>query len=199
MSEDRDLKERLDFAVRIAREAAALMLRYYQSSELAVERKADETPVTRADREAEELLWRRLESACSDDSVVGEEFGAKSGPSEYTWYLDPVDGTQSFARGVPLFGTMVGVARVREAVRESVVRGVEHNPCRFERRRTQNHNRALDLPAVARLPIEVEHPVAEASIIGRNMPHHGVGNEREPAGLLGGGQGAHGTAEVRAR
>jgi histidinol phosphatase-like enzyme (inositol monophosphatase family) len=104
-----ELQERLDLAVAIAREAGDLTMRYFRVSDLVVDRKADNSPVTRADREAEELMCERLASACPDDAIVGEEFGSREGSSGFTWYLDPIDGTHSFVHGVPLFGNMLGL------------------------------------------------------------------------------------------
>ena len=67
--------------------------------------------MTRADKEAEELLRERIEAACPSDAIVGEEYDDKQGTSGFKWYLDPIDGTESFVRGVPLFGTMVALER----------------------------------------------------------------------------------------
>lgn len=110
------LSDRLDFALCAAREASALILRYYQSAGLAVERKGDLSPVTAADRGAEELLRALIERDFPQDAVLGEEFGERSGTSGYRWIVDPVDGTQSFVRGVPLFGTLIGLERNEQPV-----------------------------------------------------------------------------------
>lgn len=104
-----ELDERLELAVAIALEASAIPRRLFQSDELVVDQKSDDSPVTRADREAEELLRERIEAACPNDAIVGEEFPAKDGTTGFKWYLDPIDGTVSFIRGVPLFGTMVAL------------------------------------------------------------------------------------------
>ena len=77
--------------------------------------------MTRADKEAEELLRGHIAREFPDDGIVGEEFGVQDGSSEYTWYLDPIDGTQSFIRGIPLFGTMVGLEAGGEAVAGVIV------------------------------------------------------------------------------
>jgi histidinol phosphatase-like enzyme (inositol monophosphatase family) len=74
-----------------------------------IERKADQTFVTTADREAESLLRSRILAAFPEDSIVGEEFGSQKGANHWTWYLDPIDGTQAFVHGVPLFGTLIGI------------------------------------------------------------------------------------------
>ncbi|MDX1963646.1 MAG: histidinol-phosphatase [Pirellulales bacterium] len=104
-----DIASRLEFARDIAREAGALTLRYFQNPGLAVERKADASPVTVADREAELLLRSRIEAQFPRDGILGEEFPERPGTSGFRWVLDPIDGTKSFIHGVPLYGTMVAV------------------------------------------------------------------------------------------
>jgi len=105
------MKERLELAVEIARAAGKVTLEHFARPGLEVERKADASPVTVADREAERLLRRRIESAFPDDAILGEEFPETEGDSGFRWILDPIDGTRSFVRGVPLYGTLVGVER----------------------------------------------------------------------------------------
>jgi histidinol-phosphatase len=116
-----ELQDRLEAAVAIAREAAFHAVSYFQATDLAVDIKADESPVTKADKEAEELMRRRLDESCSADAIVGEEFGDTPGTSGYTWYLDPIDGTKAFIRGVPLFGTMLGLEHAGRAVAGVIV------------------------------------------------------------------------------
>src|SRR5688572_16024185 len=93
--------DRLQFAVEIARAAGDLTLRYFRRADLQVERKADESPVTIADRSAEELLSERITAQFPDDAILGEELGSRDGTSGYQWVLDPIDGTKSFIHGVP--------------------------------------------------------------------------------------------------
>ena len=76
---------------------------------MTVELKSDDSPVTVADREAEQLLREAITDSFPEDGIVGEEFDDKSGTSPYRWILDPIDGTKSFVHGVPLFGTMIAV------------------------------------------------------------------------------------------
>lgn len=111
-----EISTRLEFALQAAREASELILGYYQSADLQVERKRDASPVTAADRGAEELIRARLEAAFPQDGVLGEEFGERPSSSGYRWILDPVDGTKSFMHGVPLFGTLIGVEYEGEMV-----------------------------------------------------------------------------------
>lgn len=115
-----ELRDRLDTAIVLALEAADSTLAYFQS-DLLVEHKSDGSPVTVADRAAEELLRQGLARACPDDTVIGEEFGETVGTSGYAWFLDPIDGTQSFIRGVPLYGTMIGIERESETVAGVIV------------------------------------------------------------------------------
>lgn len=103
--------QRLRAATEMAQEAGELILRYYQHPELAVEAKADDSPVTIADREAEKLLRERITARFPDDAILGEEFGEHPGTNGWRWILDPVDGTKSFVHGVPLFGTLIGIEK----------------------------------------------------------------------------------------
>lgn len=103
------IQSRLEAAVRWAREAGDLTLTYYRRRDLAIEFKADASPVTAADRAAEQLLRSRIREFFPHDSVLGEEYGAMVGTSGYQWVLDPIDGTKSFVHGVPLYTTLVAV------------------------------------------------------------------------------------------
>jgi histidinol phosphatase-like enzyme (inositol monophosphatase family) len=105
---DAPIADRLQAAVEFAQEAGRLTLQYF-ARPIAVERKSDDSPVTIADRQAEQLLRQRIAEAFPDDGIIGEEFGEQPGTSPYSWVLDPIDGTKSFICGVPLFGTMVGM------------------------------------------------------------------------------------------
>jgi histidinol phosphatase-like enzyme (inositol monophosphatase family) len=108
------MKDDLDDLLSIARQAAAIagevIMPLYESA-LAVELKADHTPVTVADRRAEEQIRGFLERECPGHGIVGEELGEKAGDGRYRWVLDPIDGTKSFIHHVPLFGTLVALER----------------------------------------------------------------------------------------
>lgn len=118
-----ELAARLQLAVAAARKAGDLTLTFFQRDDLGVEIKADDSPVTVADRGAEQLLRREIAAAFPSDGILGEEFGEQAGTSGYRWILDPIDGTKSFISGVPLYGTLIGV----EHQGRSVV-GVIHIP-----------------------------------------------------------------------
>ena len=118
-----NLKHRLDVAIQAAWEAGKLTLRYFQT-QLCVEVKGDKTPVTIADKESEDLLFRILLGEFPQDSFLGEERGERSGSSGFRWIIDPIDGTKSFIQGVPLFGVMVAL----EDPRGTAVLGVVNVP-----------------------------------------------------------------------
>ncbi len=107
---------RLELAKKIAREAGELTLQYFCRPDLVVDRKGDKSPVTVADRGAEELLRRRIEETFPEDAILGEEFPNKAGTSGYRWILDPIDGTKSFIHGVPIYSTLIGVEKEGESL-----------------------------------------------------------------------------------
>jgi len=102
---------RLETALAAVRLAAAETLRWFDRSDLAVEEKPDRSPVTQADRAAEGILRRELLGRFPHDAFLGEESGTTPGTSGYEWVVDPIDGTKSFIRGVPLYATLVGCRR----------------------------------------------------------------------------------------
>ena len=101
MANDTDLGARLELAQQAARQAGRLVMGYFDA-QVAVERKADNSPVTVADREAERLLRELIQQRFPEDAILGEEHGTRAGDSGYRWILDPIDGTKSFIAGVPL-------------------------------------------------------------------------------------------------
>ncbi len=110
------LDGRLAAAVELAKLAGNSTLEHFQSATLAVERKGDQSPVTIADRNAEQLIRAELSERFPDDAILGEEFGAQSGSTDYQWIVDPIDGTKSFISGVPLYSTLVGVVQGRKCL-----------------------------------------------------------------------------------
>ncbi len=106
-----ELTDRFELARAAAQQAGRLTLGYFQRDDLAVEEKSDASPVTIADRQAEHLLRAEIARRFPHDAILGEELGEQPGTSGFRWILDPIDGTKSFIRGVPLYGTLVGVER----------------------------------------------------------------------------------------
>lgn len=100
--------ERYRRALDAARDAGRLALSYFDNN-VTVEWKENDTPVTVADRKAEDLLRSRLLGLFAQDGFLGEESGKVAGTSGFRWIIDPIDGTRSFVRGIPLWGTLVGL------------------------------------------------------------------------------------------
>jgi histidinol phosphatase-like enzyme (inositol monophosphatase family) len=111
------MHQRLEHARIIAHQAGELTLRYfYDADKLTVEKKTDESPVTIADRESEQLLRQRIAERFPDDAIVGEEFPNTEGTSGFRWFLDPIDGTKSFIHGVPLYSVLIGLEKEGQCV-----------------------------------------------------------------------------------
>jgi histidinol-phosphatase len=99
----------LTLALALADQADALTMARFGALDLRVETKPDLTPVTDADRGAEESLRATLAEARPDDSVFGEEFGGTTTLTGRQWVLDPIDGTKNFVRGVPVWCTLIAL------------------------------------------------------------------------------------------
>jgi inositol-phosphate phosphatase / L-galactose 1-phosphate phosphatase / histidinol-phosphatase len=99
----------LAFVHRLADAAGEVVRRHYRTPIL-VEHKADDSPVTVADREAEATLRALIRAEYPEHGIEGEELGAERADAEFVWCLDPIDGTKSFITGRPLFGTLIGLA-----------------------------------------------------------------------------------------
>src|ERR1043165_6404871 len=106
-----ELKALLDFAAALARHAGEITTHYFKGLFVA-ERKADNSFVTTADREAENYLRTQIEDAFPEDAILGEEGGEKPGRSNRRWILDPIDGTFSFVHGVPLYAVLIGLEKI---------------------------------------------------------------------------------------
>ena len=101
-------REYLDFASDAAFQAGQLSLAHFQTG-VSVDRKSDSSPVTVADRGGEELIRRLIGERFPDHGVYGEEMGESANDSSHRWIIDPIDGTQSFVRGVPLYGVLLAL------------------------------------------------------------------------------------------
>lgn len=112
----------LDFAADAAFQAGRVTLGYFQTG-VGVEQKDDGSPVTRADREAERLIRQLIGARFPDHAIVGEELGEPDRDRSHRWIVDPIDGTHSFVRGVPLYGVLIALAIANEPVV-----GVAHFP-----------------------------------------------------------------------
>jgi histidinol phosphatase-like enzyme (inositol monophosphatase family) len=105
----------LEFAVEVAWRAGRMALAHYQTG-IAAETKPDASPVTAADRAAEQRARELIAAKFPNDGIVGEEFGITRGDAARRWILDPIDGTRTFVRGVPFFGCLLALEERDEAV-----------------------------------------------------------------------------------
>jgi myo-inositol-1(or 4)-monophosphatase len=106
-------EELVSFACRLADAAAEVILPHFRS-QLAVENKggaAGFDPVTVADRDAEAAMRALITREYPEHGILGEEHGTRSGSSEWTWVLDPIDGTRGFMTGLPTWGTLIGLQK----------------------------------------------------------------------------------------
>jgi inositol-phosphate phosphatase/L-galactose 1-phosphate phosphatase/histidinol-phosphatase len=102
-------------AHRLADRAGEIQRRYFRTP-VSVETKADASPVTIADREAEAAMRELILATYPDHGILGEEHGPEALDAEFVWVLDPIDGTKSFITGRPLFGTLIGLAHAGRPV-----------------------------------------------------------------------------------
>jgi histidinol phosphatase-like enzyme (inositol monophosphatase family) len=115
MNQDIPYRDLLDFAVSVAWQAGKVTLEYFHTK-LTTEIKPDESPVTIADRRTEQTIRELIATKFPDHSIVGEEYGEQTGIAQYRWIIDPIDGTQSFIRGVPFYGVLIGIEHYDETV-----------------------------------------------------------------------------------
>ena len=114
-------------AERLADAAGPVIARHFRTR-VDVDDKDDASPVTIADRQAEERMRAILEAEVPDHGILGEEYGTVRGDAEWVWVLDPVDGTRAFITGLPIFGTLIGLCH-----RGRPVLGIIDQPILHER------------------------------------------------------------------
>jgi len=116
----------LETAERIAREAGAVLLHHFHQG-IAFDMKGDFDLVTAADKASEKLIVDRLTARFPEHGIIAEEGGGHSSPSEYRWYVDPLDGTTNFAHGYPMFNVTLALQRGDE-----MIAGVIYDPLHDE-------------------------------------------------------------------
>lgn len=103
----------LDAARNALRESEKVILKHFDTG-VAVQTKADQSPVTIADQEAERIIRSVIHDAFPEHGFLGEETGASDTDSEYVWIVDPIDGTRNYSRGIPLYGTLIALMQKGE-------------------------------------------------------------------------------------
>jgi histidinol phosphatase-like enzyme (inositol monophosphatase family) len=102
------MRELIDLAEALADAAGGVVRRYFQTG-IEADDKADQSPVTLADREAESVMRALIAARAPEHGIIGEEHGRENAGAEHVWVLDPIDGTKAFLTGKPLFGTLIGL------------------------------------------------------------------------------------------
>ena len=117
-----------NIALRAARKAGDFMLRAMdRPEEFDIETKAPNDFVSNIDKTAEAIIVDQIRETYPDHAIIGEEFGAKSGNSEFTWIIDPLDGTLNFLQGIPHFAISIGIMKGRHHEH-----GIIYDPVRGE-------------------------------------------------------------------
>lgn len=109
------MEELKSFCRMLAVESGKIISSYFRS-EINIERKKDSSPVTIADKKAEELMRELIMKHFPDHGIIGEEFGTHNENAEYKWILDPIDGTKSFITGALTFGTLIALTKNNKPV-----------------------------------------------------------------------------------
>lgn len=112
----RSRAQRIRLGMEMAEVAGRTSREYFEARHLVVKEKADGSPVTEADRDIERRLREMVAAEFSRDAFLGEEFPDSDGDSEYRWIIDPIDGTRSFIRGVPLYANLIALQEDDEVV-----------------------------------------------------------------------------------
>ena len=174
----------LQFAIELAEQAGQSTLNYFSSKSLQVFTKRDATPVTEADRKAEELIRDAITSRYPQDGVLGEEFEERPSGNNRRWIIDPIDGTKAFIHGVPLYGVMIALE-----IQGTVQLGVVHFPALGELYHAERGGGAF----LNGLPIRVSSisDVRDATVLFtekeyllEQLSHHPVDQLRHDAGLV---------------
>src|SRR5271170_1210574 len=104
-----DLEPYRAFVIELAERSGEFIRPHFGDAGSRVETKSDQSPVTEADRGAEQLMRRLIEKKFPGHGIIGEEFGSENPDAEFVWVLDPIDGTKAFITACPLFGTLIAL------------------------------------------------------------------------------------------
>jgi histidinol-phosphatase len=163
------LKELLATALQAAKSARELILSYY-NGEFDIEIKADQTPVTVADRGAEQVIRETINNAYPDHGIFGEEYGAESKDTEHLWLVDPIDGTKSFVKRYGMFSTQIALMHMGE-----LVLGVSCAPAMNELVWATRGGGAFD--AEGQLHVSAVENISQASISTGNIQSLAAGKQ----------------------
>ena len=146
-----DLTPHRAFLTELAMQSGDFIRPFFASPSLVVETKSDATPVTLADRGAEELMRRLIREKYPTHGIVGEEYGSERTDAEWVWVLDPVDGTKAFAAACPLFGTLIALQHRGQPLLGAIHQPVLHQLVIGDGRTTTLNGRPVRTRATRRL------------------------------------------------
>lgn len=156
-----DLTPYRTFLNELAARSGEFIRPYFGNPDLVVETKSDATPVTLADRGAEELMRRMIAARFPDHGVLGEELGSDRPDAEFVWVLDPIDGTKSFASACPLFGTLIALVHRGQPVLGAIHQPILRQLVVGDGRTTELNGRPVRVRPMARLE--------EATVLSTNL------------------------------
>ncbi len=135
----------LPFVQTLANKSAKVIEPYFANPEVEIELKADESPVTQADRTAEKVMRDHITKHYPKHGIIGEEFGEENPDAEFVWVLDPIDGTKSFATGCPLFGTLIALLHEGQPIAGAINQPLLKQFCYGDNRKTLLNGRPVQM------------------------------------------------------
>lgn len=153
----------LPFVQKLAEKSAAVIMPYFGNDNMEVELKADDTPVTQADRQAERIMRDLINREYPSHGIIGEEYGEENPDAEFVWVIDPIDGTRSFASGCPLFGTLICLLQGGEPVLGAIHQPITQQFCYGDGIRTTCNGKPVQMRPVTQL--------REASLLTTDIKH----------------------------
>ena len=140
-----------NFIKALSQRSAEIIRPWYFNPDLQIDTKSDDSPVTIADRRAEELMREMIGKAYPHHGIIGEEFGSQNEDAEFVWVLDPIDGTKSFAAGCPLFGTLICLLKEGQPMLGAIHLPVLSQLCIGDGQQTTLNNQPVKMRQTAKL------------------------------------------------
>ncbi len=168
-------EELIKFIRTLAERSGDVIKPYFANANLEVEVKKDLTLVTQADREAEAAMRDLIRKTYPSHGVIGEEFGSENESAEFVWTLDPIDGTISFARGCPLFGTLIGLLHAGRPILGAIHNPILNQLCIGNNTQTAVNGRVVQVHELDRLS-EAMLLTTDIESIGKDQKKEGFEN-----------------------
>lgn len=147
-----DLSQYSKFMISLAEQSAKIIKSYFFNPKLQIDIKSDRSPVTQADKEAEEVMRKLIQKKYPTHGIIGEEYGSEKESAEFIWTIDPIDGTKSFISGVPLFGTMISLCHQGRPILGLIHQPILNMLCIGNNTSTKVNGKQVKLRTVNHLP-----------------------------------------------